>query len=473
MKKTYKNISYVALQQFVMSVLPFLTIPYLARILGVKNNGYLAYSLSVSNIFLVIFSLGFLVYGMNEIAKSNKKEIEIMYIELQTVRFIFLILGAIIYFFICNSYSFPGGKLIYFAQGLLILSAIFDNSWYYQGNGDFKKVVSRNIIIKLIGNLSVFIFVKDSNDLLLYILIINVSQLLGNLILFFDNYRFFRRFKEMNIKRFKKHVWISFILFIPNFSSLLFSNFDRIILGATKDIVGLSNYFQSQRLITFLYSFLMIPSPVIIQKIAKFRGQEKNHEGDEIIKKGLNLYIVLSFWMYGFLVIFSKFIVNIMFGEEYTSASMILIILGPILITKTIGGVLGGWYLIPLGKNYTHSFPLLISTILCIILNLIFTPQYGVISAVYIFLFCEVLVLCIQIYISPTFLKFVERENIPLILINLFLIILIKFSIIKLAIGYEAFLLNMIFILSYISISVYFFIKIKKINFKKIFFMKR
>lgn len=420
MDKTLKNIIYVTGQQLVNTILPFLTIPYIARVLGVEQNGVYAYSLTIATMFAVFFSFGFAVHGANAIAQSKEEEREVKFLEIQILRMAFLFIGLVIFLFFIGYLDDKVHRSILLLQGILILVNLFDISWYYQGVGNFKKIVTRNIIVKLLGNISVFIFVKNPQDLWVYIALINGSQLIGNIILFKDILYTTKYLKFVDLKRIKLHLKVSMLLFLPNLSVLVFSSFDKIFLGSIGDIIGLSNYQHVQRIMLFLYMLLMIPSPVMIQKIASLRSTPQSGRADGIIRIGLNMYLILGvFCMLGIYLCASDFIM-LFLGVKYQGAIELFIILSPILITKTVGGVIGGWYLIPKGKNVLHSVPLVLGTAISILLNILFTPLYGVKAAAVIFVFIEFIVIFIQLLYSRELYRLIDIKNI-LILLTIFL----------------------------------------------------
>ncbi|GAB1766402.1 oligosaccharide flippase family protein [Priestia megaterium] len=420
MSKTFKNIVYVTIQQFVNTILPFMTVPYIARVLGIEQNGVFSYTLTWVNLFAVVFSFGFAVHGTNIIAQSKGNVRDVKYLEIQVLRMSFLIVGLLLFFIFVyfNSTEYP--KIIFYLQGLIILANFFDNSWYYQGTGEFKKIVTRNIIIKLVGTLSVFLFVKEPNDLWVYILLVNGSQLLGNIILFKDTLPLFRKINLLRKKNLQLHLKVSFLLFLPNVSVLIYSSFDKLLLGS-HDITGLSNYQQVQRIIGFIYTFLMIPSPVLIQKVASLRAKKENDSAELIIRKGLNIYLILGLFLFTGIVLCSKEFIYLFLGPEYVGAIKLFIIISPVLIFKTLGGVIGGWYLIPLGKNKIHSFPLVIATLVSVVLNFLLTRSIGVIAATIIFVLVEGLVIVIQFVYSRKVISFFDKKNI-LIFICIFII---------------------------------------------------
>ncbi|MGG0574549.1 oligosaccharide flippase family protein [Priestia aryabhattai] len=410
MNKTLRNVFYVFLQQFVNTILPFLTIPYVARVLGVAQNGVYSYSLTVVNLFAVFFAFGFAVYGTNIIAQSSGEQRSLKYIEVQVLRIICLIVGLVVFICFLKLYRIPYDITVFWLQSLVILASVFDNSWYYQGTGDFKKIVTRNIVIKLIGTLSVFLFVKNPSDLGIYIVLISGSQLVGNFVLFIETIHLFKYLKLIKLKSLQGHLKVSLLLFLPNISVFVYSSFDKLLLGHIGDIEGLSNYQQVQRIITFAYAFLMIPSQVVIQKVASLRYENKHKEASSIISKGLNFYSMAGILLIFLIVLSSNEFITLFLGSEYNQAIRLFILVSPVLLFKSVGTVIGLWYLVPLGKNKLHSFPLVIGTVFSVIVNLLITPYIGVESAAIIFTLTEFLVIFIQLIYSRNLYGFFEKK---------------------------------------------------------------
>ena len=63
-----KNISYQIVYEVLVILLPFITSPYVSRVLGAENIGEYSYSYSVAYFFVMISLLGIKNYGNREIA---------------------------------------------------------------------------------------------------------------------------------------------------------------------------------------------------------------------------------------------------------------------------------------------------------------------------------------------------------------------------------------------------------------------
>ena len=58
-----------------------------------------------------------------------------------------------------------------------------DISWFFFGLEKFKITTIRNTIIRLIGVIAIFIFVRNSGDLPIYVFILSINILLTQLVL--------------------------------------------------------------------------------------------------------------------------------------------------------------------------------------------------------------------------------------------------------------------------------------------------
>ena len=161
-KSVKKNYIYNLIYQIVAIILPFITTPYLSRVLGATNIGIYGYTLSISAYFILFGSLGIALYGQREIAyeQNNIKKYSKSFIEILSLRIITMTISlALFYLIFCINGEFNNYFKI---LTLELIANILDISWFFQGLEEFKKTVGRNLIIKTISVILIFIFVKIS-----------------------------------------------------------------------------------------------------------------------------------------------------------------------------------------------------------------------------------------------------------------------------------------------------------------------
>ena len=129
-------------------------------------------------------------------------------------------------------FAFKGEYARYYRILLLyIVANILDISYFFQGMEEFKMIVKRNFVVKLLSIACTFIFVKTENDISNYLLIYALSTLLGNLSLWLWLPKFVAKpdLNEFNVFR---HVRPALALFIPQIAVQIYTVLDKVMLGS-------------------------------------------------------------------------------------------------------------------------------------------------------------------------------------------------------------------------------------------------
>ncbi len=181
-----KNFIYNVLYQILIMILPLITTPYIARVIGANGVGVQSYTYSVVNYFVLFAMLGVNNYGNRSIAavRDDKEKLSKTFWSIYGLQAILSIIMLIIYMFylifITNE-----NKVIAGIQSIYIFSALLDINWFFFGIENFKITVTRNAFIKVISAFSIFIFVKKQDDLYIYSLILVIGTIISQVILWF------------------------------------------------------------------------------------------------------------------------------------------------------------------------------------------------------------------------------------------------------------------------------------------------
>ncbi|MBZ1532444.1 oligosaccharide flippase family protein, partial [Leuconostoc mesenteroides] len=122
MKKLRTNFLYNSIFQILTLIVPLITTPYVARVLGASNLGIFAYTNANINYFTILASLGFNLYAQNEIAKVRDNQIALSRV-FSSVLFTRIICSMIIFllFIIFNVFVFKSYSILYWILSLQIL----------------------------------------------------------------------------------------------------------------------------------------------------------------------------------------------------------------------------------------------------------------------------------------------------------------------------------------------------------------
>ena len=249
-KKTIiKNYIYNLIYQILVLILPLITTPYISRVLGAENIGIYSYTISIVTYFILFGSLGVALYGRRQIAYEQEKgkKYSKTFWEIFLLRIITMLISTIIFY--CIFVNGEKYQLYYKILLLELLANCFDISWFFQGLEEFKKTVTRNVIIKLISVICIFTFIKTHEDLPMYFVIYVLSTLIGNISLWFYLPKFLKkvRLKQLNLV---KHIKPTIGLFIPQIAIQVYTVLDKTMIGfiiSDKSEVGF--YEQSQKIL--------------------------------------------------------------------------------------------------------------------------------------------------------------------------------------------------------------------------------
>lgn len=399
MKKSItKNYIYNLIYQITAIIVPLITTPYVSRVLGAEAIGVYSYTLSITTYFILFGTLGIALYGQREIAylQENKKERSKVFWEILILRGITLTI-SIIFFYI--SFGIYNEYKIYYRILLLELCTYFiDISWFFQGIEEFKKTVLKNIMIRIISLMSVFIFVKSSNDLIKYFFIYVLSNFVGNLSLWAYVSKYVEKVKvgELNIK---KHIRPTFELFIPQIAVQLSNVLDRTMLGyIINDKSEVGYYEQTQKYIKVLLTIESSLITVMIPRVANSFIKGEKEKLNKYISKSIKFIIFLALPMiFGTIGIIKQF-VPIFYGNGYEKVGNIILIICPILLFVGLSNVLGTQYLLPTKQQKKYTISVVIGAVINFLLNTVMIRRFGAYGAALTTCFAEFTVLIIEAY---------------------------------------------------------------------------
>lgn len=406
MKKSItKNYIYNLIYQILTLVLPLITTPYISRVLGAENIGIYSYTVSISTYFILFGSLGISMYGQREVAylQGKKEEYSKIFWEIVILRFITMAIAMIIFYITFVSY---GQYKMYYAILLLeLLANCLDISWFFQGLEEFKKTVSRNIVVKIISIVCIFTFVKNYNDLNLYFWIYVLSVLIGNVSLWLYLPKYLKKIciKELNILR---HLKSTIALFIPQIAIQIYTVLDKIMIGsiiADKSEVGY--YEQSQKIVKVLVTIVTSLGTVMSPRMANTFINGDSEKLRQYMKKSFNFVFLLAFPMVFGLISVSKYFVPMFFGNGYEKVIILMNVISPIIIAIGLSGVIGTQYLLPTKKQKEFTISVTIGAIINFLINMLLIGKYGAVGASIGTVIAEICVTSIQfIFIRKEFL---------------------------------------------------------------------
>lgn len=395
-----KNFLYSIFYQMLNFILPLITAPYISRVIGLEGVGIFSYTNSIAQYFILFSILGLNNYGNRAISRvrNNKARMSSVFWNIYALQFITALISLILYVVIVFN-TIPDSYRVFAAiQILLVGSAMFDINWFFFGIEKFKLTIVRNSIIKLITFFSMFIFVKNEDDLSSYIFLVAFSTLISQCILWFFIKKEIFIIKP-NLKEIISHIKPNFILFIPVISISIYRILDKIMLGFFSGIEQTALYDSADKIVTIPLGIFAALGNVMLPRMSNIIVDEQNGESNRYIRDSMQFVVFLSIaMMFGLIAISYRF-APIYFGESFVESGKLIAGLAPIVLFSSWTSVIRTQYLIPRGKDRDYILSVIIGAIINIVINLTLIPRYGALGAVVGTLVAEATVMVYQTYV--------------------------------------------------------------------------
>lgn len=400
-KKSVKiNYFYNLIYNLLTLLLPLLTTPYLSRVLGVENIGIYGFTNSIVTYFVLFGCLGTTLYGQREIAyvQDDKEKQSKVFYEIFFVKLISMFISILLYGF---SFCLDGTLSLYYQILLIYLVAnVFDISWYLQGIEEFDKTVIRNLIVKVLSIILIFVLVKKTDDLWIYFTIFAVSELLGNITMWIYVPKYLNKpnFKKLNLK---KHLKPILMLFIPQIAIKVYTVLDKTMIGVISgNMNDVGFYEQGQNIVRALIVIITAYGTVMASRIAYTYKNSDKKETIKYLKSSFRFSWLLGIpLMLGTIAVADK-LVPWFFGDGYDPVSNIIKFTSPLIIAIGLNNVLGMQYLVPIGRQKDFTTAVVIGALSNFVLNNILIRLFGTIGAVIASVLAETIILIYELYVT-------------------------------------------------------------------------
>lgn len=305
-------------------------------------------------------------------------------------------IALILYYFI-----FAKGEQYQIYYKVLILEIIgncIDISWFFQGLEEFKKTVTRNMVVKLISVVSIFLLVKTQNDLYIYFWIYVLSILIGNISLWLYVPKYV---SKVNLKKlhFLKHLKPTIALFIPQIAMQVYTLLDKTMVGTIiSDKSEVGYYDQGQKIIKILLAVITSLGTVMLPRIANTYSRGEKEEITRYMKKSFNMVFILAFPMIFGIIAVSKAFVPVFFGPGYEKVVILINVISPIILLIGLSNVTGTQYLLPTKRQKEFTTSVVCGAVVNFILNACLIWKYGAIGASIGTVIAELTVTIVQMY---------------------------------------------------------------------------
>lgn len=398
-KSVSKNYIYNVSYQLLLLITPFITTPYLSRVLEPAGIGTYSYTYSIVSYFILLASLGVADYAQREIAyhQDDAHLQSRTFYEVNFIRFLLVGLSLCVYYFVVSSFS--GDHLIYWYQALNIIAILFDISWFFQGLEEFGKIVLRNFIIKFASIVLIFVLIHQPDDLNTYVCLIGMMNVFSGLSIWLYLPKYLVAVPRREIKPFR-NFFIIIQMFLPQIAIQIYTVLDKTMIGVmTGSPLENGYYEQAEKVVKMSLTIVTSLGTVMLPRIAYAYAHKDYETIRTSMMRSYRFVWFLTVPMFcGFIAVSNNF-VPWFFGPGYDKVVPLMQILSGLVIAIGLSNVTGIQYMLPTNQQNKLTLTVVCGAVVNFALNLFLIPMMQSIGAAIASLVAEITVTAVQFYI--------------------------------------------------------------------------
>ncbi len=372
-----KNVIYNSILTLSNYVFGIILLPYITRVLGVSNIGAVDFVTNIVSYAIIIASLGIPMIGTRIIAKSKYSQ------ESLNKSFSNLLLLNILYttctiavFSIISLYieSLSAYRQLLYIGVIHIIASPFLIEWLYRGLENFKYIALRNIIVRCLYVVCVFIFVKEKEDYIVYYGL-TVGTIVINAAINILHARKFVKFdfSEINISSyFLSSIKYGIYLLVTS----MYATISVAYLGLCTDNTQVGYYSIATKLFTIIVGFFSAFTAVVMSRASALIASNDYESHKLVIEKSINFVLSLSVPAIIVLEVLTPQIIMLIAGSEFMPAVGVCRIITPLILLVGIDQILANQILIPLEKDNWVLRASILGAIIGVSLNILLVDAF-------------------------------------------------------------------------------------------------
>ncbi len=391
-----KNAIYNIVKTVSSIVFPLITFPYISRVLLPDNVGKIHFGLSVISYFTLIATLGITTHAIRECAavkndrnKLNNTSSQIFSINLITTFIAYLALAIVLLLF----RRLDNYRLIIIIQSFAILATTLGADWINSATEDFGFITMATVSFQVIAIVLMFVFVKEPNDYLKYVVISLAASSGANIVNIFYRARICKTAFTFKIDL-KKHLVPIILLFVMILAQTIFTNVDVLMLGLQIGDWEVGIYSTANKLYAIVLQVVTSLMWVVLPRLTNYFLEKKYDEISKLLRKVLAFNALLGLPCAVGCFMMSKEIILIAAGNDYVESVPVLkILMIGFVFTVFGGGFIGNAVLLPAKKEKLFMIVCCITAVVNVVTNYVFIPRFGAKAAAGTTSFCAFLIL--------------------------------------------------------------------------------
>ena len=362
-KKIVNNTIMLMIFNIAKIIFPFITLPYLTRVLSTEAYGTVAYVKTVMTYMQIVVDFGFVLSATKDIVKSRENKESLAYIVGDTLiaRVILGAIGFLIVAILSLALPILRENILYTVLSyVVIFESVFLMDFLFRGLEKMHIITIRFILMKVISTLLTFILIKNDSNILLIPILDILSSTIAIILVFFEMKKMNIRLKFSGMTNVFNSIKNSFVYFLSNVASTSFNALSTIIIGIYVNATEVAYWSVCMQIIGTIQACYSPISDGIYPEMIRSKNIG-------IVKKALKIFLPVIGLGCVATIFLAKPVLLILGGEKYLPAVPIHQLLTPNLFIGFLSIMFGWPTLGAIGKAKETT----ISTVTSIIVHII------------------------------------------------------------------------------------------------------
>src|SRR5690554_4506150 len=352
------NFGYLMLLQIAGYVFPLITIPYLARVIGVEGFGKIAFAAAVIVWFQTVSDWGFNYTATRDVARNRDDvdKVSEIFSNVLWARILLMLVSFAVLFSLTEAIPyFKENQAILLITFLLVPGHIMFPDWFFQAMERMKYITIFNLLSKVLFTALVFIFIKEKSDFILQPLFMSLGYVISGIVaMYIITVKW-----QIKIHAPKPLVVFNTIkestdVFINNIAPNLYYGFSTILLSFWGGNTSVGLLDAGRKLLSISEQFLQIISRVFFPFLS--RRSDKH-----AVYVRINFSIAVLFFLLLFLA--APLLIKVLFTPEFYPAITVLQISSFSILFLSLRNIYGVNYLIVRGYEKESRNIILITSL--------------------------------------------------------------------------------------------------------------
>lgn len=376
-----RNFTYSSILTLSSYIFPLLTFPYVSRVLGVSGIGIANFIDSIIEYAILISMMGISIVGIREVAscKMQKAKLSEVYSNLLILNAISTAIAiTIVSVAMFTVPSLQPYKLL-LAVGLCkLFMNLFMTEWLFIGLEDFAYITKRALIVKFLYVLSIFAFVRNQSDIIVYYSL-SVSSVVINALI---NLRYARKFVKLSFRKINIRPYMS-VFFTNGIYKLvcsLYLSINITWLGFVRDTVQVGYYTTATKLYTIIIALFTAFTNVMLPHLSALLSEGNKEEFWKKIRLSVEALLFFSFPVMTYSIVFGDKMLHILVGDGFENSYLPFRMIMPLVLIIGLSQIFVLQILLPMKKDNKVLRNTVLGALTAIITNLILAKPLGAIG---------------------------------------------------------------------------------------------